>query len=46
MSPGLSNLRPQAPRIMLSSKGPYNGSRRKLVLALDLGTTFSGISYR
>ncbi|KAK0222701.1 hypothetical protein EDD85DRAFT_860799 [Armillaria nabsnona] len=24
---------------------PYSGSRRKLVLAFDLGTTFSGISY-
>lgn len=24
---------------------PYEGSSRKLVLAFDVGTTFSGISY-
>ncbi|TFK50906.1 hypothetical protein OE88DRAFT_1630799 [Heliocybe sulcata] len=27
------------------SREPYDGSSRKLVLALDVGTTFSGISY-
>ena len=25
---------------------PYNGPGRKLILAFDIGTTFSGISYR
>ncbi|KAK0434118.1 hypothetical protein EV421DRAFT_2039821 [Armillaria borealis] len=29
----------------VSSRKPYNGSRRKLLMAFDLGTTFSGISY-
>ncbi|KAJ3530024.1 hypothetical protein NMY22_g8745 [Coprinellus aureogranulatus] len=28
-----------------SSRAPYPGSRRKLVLAFDVGTTYSGISY-
>ncbi|KDQ59135.1 hypothetical protein JAAARDRAFT_192677 [Jaapia argillacea MUCL 33604] len=28
-----------------SSRKPYQGSRRQLVLAFDIGTTFSGISY-
>ncbi|KAJ3518814.1 hypothetical protein NMY22_g13495 [Coprinellus aureogranulatus] len=28
-----------------SSRVPYPGSRRKLVLAFDVGTTYSGISY-
>lgn len=27
------------------SRQPYHGSRRKLVLAFDVGTTYSGISY-
>ncbi|GLB37967.1 putative ATP binding [Lyophyllum shimeji] len=27
------------------TRTPYNGPRRKLVLALDVGTTFSGISF-
>ncbi|KJA20619.1 hypothetical protein HYPSUDRAFT_42924 [Hypholoma sublateritium FD-334 SS-4] len=27
------------------SRSPFNGPRRKLVLAFDVGTTFSGISY-
>lgn len=27
------------------SRQPYHGSRRKLVLAFDIGTTYSGISY-
>ncbi|EDR07836.1 uncharacterized protein LACBIDRAFT_327574 [Laccaria bicolor S238N-H82] len=30
----------------MSSRPPYKGSRRKLVMAFDVGTTFSGISYR
>ncbi|PBK65408.1 hypothetical protein ARMSODRAFT_940355 [Armillaria solidipes] len=29
----------------VSSRKPYSGSRRKLLMAFDLGTTFSGISY-
>ncbi|KAF8161525.1 hypothetical protein B0H34DRAFT_781971 [Crassisporium funariophilum] len=29
----------------MSSRPAYNGSRRKLVLAFDIGTTYSGISY-
>lgn len=28
------------------SRATYRGSRRKIVLAFDLGTTYSGISYR
>ncbi|RXW14414.1 hypothetical protein EST38_g11441 [Candolleomyces aberdarensis] len=28
-----------------SNRTPYNGTRRKLVLAFDVGTTYSGISY-
>jgi molecular chaperone DnaK (HSP70) len=27
------------------SRQPYHGTRRKLVLAFDVGTTYSGISY-
>jgi len=27
-------------------KAYYSGSRRKIVLAFDVGTTYSGISYR
>jgi hypothetical protein len=27
------------------SRQPYHGSRRGLVLAFDVGTTYSGISY-
>ena len=27
------------------SRQPYHGARRKLVLAFDVGTTYSGISY-
>lgn len=30
---------------MASSRLPYHGTERKLVLAMDIGTTFSGISY-
>ncbi|KZP20068.1 hypothetical protein FIBSPDRAFT_932499 [Athelia psychrophila] len=30
---------------MASSRLPYHGSERKLVLGMDIGTTFSGISY-
>ncbi|KAF9480733.1 hypothetical protein BDN70DRAFT_931447 [Pholiota conissans] len=29
----------------MASRSPYNGQRRKLVLAFDVGTTYSGISY-
>ncbi|PPQ91259.1 hypothetical protein CVT25_006376 [Psilocybe cyanescens] len=29
----------------MSSRQPYSGAQRKLVLAFDVGTTFSGISY-
>ena len=29
----------------LSSSTPYGGPRRRLILAIDVGTTFSGISY-
>ncbi|KAG2063017.1 hypothetical protein BDR04DRAFT_1111856 [Suillus decipiens] len=30
---------------MLPTREPYKGSTRKLVLAFDVGTTFSGVSY-
>lgn len=30
---------------MASNRPPYHGLKRKLVLAIDLGTTYSGISY-
>ncbi|KAF7982970.1 hypothetical protein HWV62_24558 [Athelia sp. TMB] len=30
---------------MVPSRPPYHGTERKLVLAMDIGTTFSGISY-
>lgn len=29
----------------MASKEPYRGTSRKLVLALDVGTTYSGVSY-
>jgi hypothetical protein len=29
----------------MSSRQPYHGSHRKLVLAFDIGTTYSGVSY-
>ncbi|KAK0222674.1 hypothetical protein EDD85DRAFT_914386 [Armillaria nabsnona] len=29
----------------MSDRKPYNGTERKLVIAMDLGTTFSGVSY-
>jgi len=29
----------------MHSRLPYTGSQRRLVLAFDLGTTFSGVSY-
>jgi len=32
--------------IIMSSRPPYKGYRRRLVMAFDVGTTFSGISYR
>ena len=28
-----------------SSRGPYPGTSRKLVVGIDMGTTFSGVSY-
>ena len=31
---------------IMTATQPYNGLHRKLVLAFDVGTTFSGISYR
>lgn len=31
--------------LIMSTRSPYNGSYRKLVLAFDIGTTYSGISY-
>ena len=31
---------------MSTSRSPFDGRSRKLVLAFDVGTTFSGISYR
>jgi hypothetical protein len=32
--------------VTIDTKGqPYNGTRSKLVLAFDVGTTYSGISY-
>jgi len=31
---------------MYSSRSVYRGSGRKLILAFDVGTTYSGISYR
>jgi hypothetical protein len=30
----------------MASRSIYRGQKRKLVLAFDVGTTFSGISYR
>jgi len=29
----------------MSSRQPYHGPHRKLVLAFDVGTTYSGVSY-
>ncbi|KAJ3494374.1 hypothetical protein NLJ89_g10822 [Agrocybe chaxingu] len=34
------------PPLPPSTRPPYKGTRRKLVLAFDVGTTYSGISYR
>ena len=31
--------------IMDTPRGPYSGTSRKLVVALDIGTTFSGAAY-
>ena len=30
---------------LMPTRQPYSGTKRKLVLALDVGTTYSGISY-
>ena len=30
----------------MQPRSPYTGPRRKLVLAFDVGTTYSGVSYR
>jgi hypothetical protein len=30
---------------MAITRSPYTGSSRKLVLAFDIGTTYSGVSY-
>lgn len=27
------------------ARAPYNGTSRKLVLAFDIGTTYSGVAY-
>lgn len=29
----------------MSTRNPYHGLRRKLVLAFDVGTTYTGVSY-
>ncbi len=29
----------------MTARKPYNGSRRKLVIAFDIGTTYSGVSF-
>ena len=42
MKPILTN---QAAATMPSPRSPYRGIRRKLVLAFDVGTNYSGISY-
>lgn len=40
------HYRPSFPSsIYMFSRTPYNGLFRKLVLAFDVGTTFSGVSY-
>ncbi len=31
---------------IMPERKPYDGTERKLVIAMDLGTTFSGVSYR
>ena len=33
------------PAVMATMRSPYTGSSRKLVLAFDIGTTYSGVSY-
>ena len=30
---------------MVITRSPYSGSSRKLVLAFDIGTTYSGVCY-
>jgi len=34
------------PHLMSTSRSAFRGRSRKLVLAFDVGTTYSGISYR
>ena len=29
----------------MTARAPYSGPRRNLVIAIDFGTTFSGVSY-
>ncbi|KAF9025399.1 hypothetical protein BDZ89DRAFT_1182812 [Hymenopellis radicata] len=29
----------------MTARKPYNGTRRKLVIAFDIGTTYSGVSF-
>ena len=29
----------------MSARKPYTGAQRKLVVGMDVGTTFSGVSY-
>ena len=38
-------LHPPPPRVMTITRSPYNGPSRKLVFALDIGTTYSGVCY-
>ncbi|KAJ3525317.1 hypothetical protein NMY22_g10627 [Coprinellus aureogranulatus] len=41
----LERMRAQEAASPVSTRPPYRGYRRKLVLAFDVGTTYSGISY-
>ncbi len=33
------------PRLSADTRKPYQGHTRSLVIAIDIGTTFSGVSY-
>jgi len=37
---------PAASQLTNANRKPYDGTCRKLVIAFDIGTTFSGASYR
>jgi len=43
--PITSSLLPFSDLIMTVVRAPYSGPSRKLVVALDIGTTFSGAAY-